>query len=171
MAVSMKSSRVLSKWRHALAGGERWDTSAGRSGSSQARPGASRRRWDLVNSTAVRALATGVPGDELRALEFSVYELTATFDRVVATPGVEVWQEPITRAGGARDAVVLDPAGNVVRDEQLTVARTIRSRLFALPGRLVNRCGRLVLRLPQRWPWATTFLSALKRIRALPLVT
>jgi hypothetical protein len=61
--------------------------------------------------------------------------------------------------------------GDVHPDEQLTVARTIRSRLFALPGRLVNRSGRLVLRLPQRWPWATTFLSALKRIRALPLVT
>jgi hypothetical protein len=34
----------------------------------------------------------------------------------------------------------------------------------------VNRSGRLVLRLPDRWPWATTFMSALDRIRTLPLL-
>jgi hypothetical protein len=64
--------------------------------------------------------------------------------------------------GGLGD---LHPAG------QLTVARTVRSRILGLPGRLVNRSGRLVLRLPQRWPWATTFTTALQRIRSLPLVT
>jgi hypothetical protein len=56
-----------------------------------------------------------VPGDELRALEFSVLDLTATFGRVVATRrGVVGAHHP----GGARDAVVLDPAGNVVRIAQ-----------------------------------------------------
>ena len=54
---------------------------------------------------------------------------------------------------------------------ELTVARTIRTRLLALPGRLVNRSGRLTLRLPERWPWAETFTGALGRIRSLPLVT
>ncbi len=61
--------------------------------------------------------------------------------------------------------------GHIHPDDQLTVARTVRSRLLALPGRLVNRSGRLVLRLPERWPWATTFTGALDRIRALPLIT
>jgi hypothetical protein len=61
--------------------------------------------------------------------------------------------------------------GHVQHDDHLTVARTVRSRLVALPGRLVNRSGRLVLRLPDRWPWATTFAIALDRIRALPLLT
>jgi len=61
--------------------------------------------------------------------------------------------------------------GDVHPDDQLTVARTIRSRLLALPGRLVNRSGRLVLRLPARWPWATTFTRALNAIRTLPLLT
>jgi hypothetical protein len=61
--------------------------------------------------------------------------------------------------------------GHVQRDDHLTVARTVRSRLIALPGRLVNRSGRLVLRLPDRWPWATSFTVALDRIRALPLLT
>ena len=59
----------------------------------------------------------------------------------------------------------LHPAG------QLTVARTVRTRILGLPGRLVNRSGRLVLRLPQRWPWATTFTTALERIRSLRLIT
>lgn len=60
--------------------------------------------------------------------------------------------------------------GAVHSDDQLTVTRTIRSRLLALPGRMVNRSGHLVLRLPERWPWATTFTVALGRIRALPLL-
>jgi hypothetical protein len=50
------------------------------------------------------------------------------------------------------------------------VTRTVRSRVFALPGRLVNRSGRTVLRLPKRWPWATSILDALDCLRALPLL-
>jgi len=61
--------------------------------------------------------------------------------------------------------------GEVHPDDQLTVARTVRTRVLALPGRLVNRSGTIVLRLPERWPWATTFIRALAQIRALPLVT
>ena len=60
--------------------------------------------------------------------------------------------------------------GGLHPHDQLTVARTIRTRVLALPGRLVNRSGRLVLRLPARWPWASTFTAALDRIHALPLV-
>jgi len=58
--------------------------------------------------------------------------------------------------------------GHIAPKDQLTVARTVRSRVLALPGRLVNRSGRLVLRLPERWPWATSFADALDRIRSLP---
>jgi Transposase DDE domain group 1 len=58
--------------------------------------------------------------------------------------------------------------GAIHPDEQLTVTRTVRARVLALPGRIVNRSGRRVLRLPQRWPWATTFLNALEQIRSLP---
>jgi hypothetical protein len=45
--------------------------------------------------------------------------------------------------------------GDVHPDTQLTVTRTVRSRLLALPGRLINRSRRWVLRLPARWSWAT----------------
>jgi hypothetical protein len=50
---------------------------------------------------------------------------------------------------------------------ELTVARTMRTRLIALPGRLVNRAGRPCLRLPERWPWANTFTTALDALRLL----
>ena len=53
--------------------------------------------------------------------------------------------------------------GAVHPDGQLTVTRTIRTRLFGLPGRLVNRSGRPALRLPARWPWAHQFLTALEQ--------
>jgi Transposase DDE domain group 1 len=61
--------------------------------------------------------------------------------------------------------------GHFSHDDQLTVTRTIRSRLVALPGRLVNRSGRLVLRLPERWPWAASFAVTLGRIRSLPMLS
>ncbi len=61
--------------------------------------------------------------------------------------------------------------GHLHPHDQLTVTRTIRTRLLALPGRLVNRSRQWVLRLPARWPWATEFCTALDRIRSLPLLT
>jgi hypothetical protein len=60
--------------------------------------------------------------------------------------------------------------GHIHPADQLTVTRTVRARLLVLPGRLVNRSRRWILRLPARWPWASSFLTALDRIRALPLL-
>jgi Transposase DDE domain group 1 len=61
--------------------------------------------------------------------------------------------------------------GDVHPADQLTVTATIRTRLLTLPGRLVNRSRRWILRLPARWPWADTFHHALGQIRSLPLIT
>jgi len=60
--------------------------------------------------------------------------------------------------------------GDIHPPDELTVMRTVRTRVFSLPGRLVNRSGRLVLRLPRRWPWASTFVGALDSLRALPML-
>jgi hypothetical protein len=60
--------------------------------------------------------------------------------------------------------------GTVRVDDHLTVARTVRTRLVAIPARLVNRAGRPTLRLPERWPWADTFTTALDSPRLLPPV-
>jgi hypothetical protein len=57
--------------------------------------------------------------------------------------------------------------GDARVEDQLIVARTIRARLLALPGRIVNRAGRPTLRLPSNWPWSTTFTTALDTLRAL----
>ena len=59
--------------------------------------------------------------------------------------------------------------GDVRVDEQLIVARTVRTQLVAIPGRLVNRSGVATLRLPTRWPWRTTFTRALLTLRAINL--
>ena len=57
--------------------------------------------------------------------------------------------------------------GGVRVDDQLIVARTTRTRLLGLPGRIVNRAGRPTLRLPTNWPWATTFTTVLDTLRTL----
>ncbi len=59
--------------------------------------------------------------------------------------------------------------GDLRTSDELTVARTIRTRHIAIAGRVVNRAGRTILRLPSSWPWAATFQSALERIRQLPI--
>lgn len=56
------------------------------------------------------------------------------------------------------------------RTDELVVAKTFRTMLLAIPGRLVDRSGRPTLRLPARWPWAERFLATLNVLRALPPV-
>lgn len=51
--------------------------------------------------------------------------------------------------------------------DRLTVARTVRMRLIALPGRLVNLAGTITMRGPKGWPWASWFNQRLERLRAL----
>lgn len=60
--------------------------------------------------------------------------------------------------------------GGIAARNQLVVARTIRTRLISIPGRLVNRAGTPTLRLPTDWPWADTFTTTLANLRLLPPV-
>lgn len=48
------------------------------------------------------------------------------------------------------------------------MTKTVRRRLFGVPGRLVRTGRRSTLRLPRRWPWATELIRALHRLRTLP---
>ena len=59
-------------------------------------------------------------------------------------------------------------AGIIAIDGPIRTARTIRNRLVAIAGALVNRSGTPTLRLPTDWPWAHQFHKALETIRALP---
>lgn len=49
-----------------------------------------------------------------------------------------------------------------------TTNRTRRTRLISLPAVIVNHSGRILLRLPARWPWATIFTNTLSALRARP---
>ena len=60
--------------------------------------------------------------------------------------------------------------GVLTPEEQLTVARTVRTRFLSVPGRLVSRSGRPTLRAPLEWPWAGVFERALGLLRSLPPV-
>jgi len=56
-----------------------------------------------------------------------------------------------------------------LEDHRPVVARTMRTRIISVPGRLVNRSGMMTLRAPSRWPWQKSFQVALQKIRAIPL--
>ena len=51
------------------------------------------------------------------------------------------------------------------------VAKTIRRRYIALPGRITTSARQAHLHLPARWPWQAQWLTALDRIRTLPQIT
>ena len=60
--------------------------------------------------------------------------------------------------------------GELTPAEHFTVARTVRTRFFSVPGRLVSRSGIPTLRAPFEWPWAEPFLRALDPLASLPPV-
>ena len=55
--------------------------------------------------------------------------------------------------------------------EQLITHKTLRRRLFALPGRLTRSGRQPTLHLPKRWPCRERFIAALDNLRDIVLVT
>ena len=49
------------------------------------------------------------------------------------------------------------------------VAKTLRRKLIALPGRFTRGGRRRQLHLPDRWPWRREFNATIDRLRAIPL--
>jgi hypothetical protein len=60
--------------------------------------------------------------------------------------------------------------GGIRHGDELTVARTLRTHLIAVPARLVNHAGTPRWRGPLNWPWAQPLTRALTNLRALPPV-
>jgi hypothetical protein len=56
-------------------------------------------------------------------------------------------------------------------DTVIPTARTLRRRLLTVPGRITRTARTVTLRMPARWPWELTFLTALQRLRAIPALT
>ena len=54
-------------------------------------------------------------------------------------------------------------------NEGVVTTKSLRRRLFSLAGRITRKARHLILHLPRRWPWETPFISALVRLRAIPL--
>ena len=59
--------------------------------------------------------------------------------------------------------------GRIALGETVATTKTLRRRLFSLAGRITRKARQLTLHLPRRWPWESQFLSALARLRAIPL--
>ena len=66
------------------------------------------------------ALAALLAKGALTMIQLRSDNLDATFDKIATTPGVEVLQEPANQFWGVRDAAVRDPAGNMVRIQELS---------------------------------------------------
>ena len=60
-------------------------------------------------------------------------------------------------------------AGRIALGEPVATTKTLRRRFFSLAGRITRKARQLTLHLPRRWPWEIQFVSALARVRALPL--
>ncbi len=60
--------------------------------------------------------------------------------------------------------------GEITPADTMVVGSSLRTRFISMPGRLVNRSGRLVLRAPARWPWAMAFTRALELLVGPSLV-
>ena len=54
-------------------------------------------------------------------------------------------------------------------DQGMAATKSLRRRLFSLAGRITRKARQLILHLPRRWPWQIPFISALARLRAIPL--
>ena len=69
---------------------------------------------DEERRTIVEMMAKGT----YAGLNLATADLDGTFDRLQAS-GVEVVQEPIDQPYGVRDCAVRDPAGNMIRIQQI----------------------------------------------------
>ena len=48
------------------------------------------------------------------------------------------------------------------------VTKTVRRRFLTVPGRATQRSRRTIIHFPANWPWADEFLTAIRRLQALP---
>ena len=111
-------------------------------------------RQHAVVELAIRDLKEGAGMDHVPSGNFSAN--SAWLQCAVLATNLIRWTATIGETGAV---------------DQLTVARTVRTRLIALPGRLVNRAGTMTLRGPLNWPWAEWFNRRLDRLRALEPLT
>lgn len=90
----------------------------------------------------------------LRNLPFDRFRRNAVWlELVLAAQDLTCWLQALLLDG---DLAIAEP-------------KRLRYRLLHIAARLVRHARRLILRLPERWPWAAALASAFQRLRALPL--
>jgi hypothetical protein len=65
----------------------------------------------------------------------------------------------LTRAAGA----LTSPTHATAR------AATIRRQLITIPARIAHRAGKIVLHLPEHWPWQTAWQRLFTAVHAPPV--
>ena len=61
--------------------------------------------------------------------------------------------------------------GRIGLSETLITHKTLRRRYFRISGRITRSARRATLHLPERWPWADAFNTALTNLHAVVLLT
>ena len=116
------------------------------------------RRWTSTPSTAATRWSNS-PSVTSRRVPGSSTSRRGTSRPTAPGCAVRCWLTNLIRW-----TTTIGRAGPVT---ELTVARTVRTQLIAMPARLVNRSGTPTLRAPAGWPWARQFGEILTRLRAL----
>ena len=62
-----------------------------------------------------------------------------------------------------------DMPGRANAGDKMLTTKTLLRRFFSPAGHITDKACRLILNLPQRWPWQNQFSSALARLRVRPL--
>nr|MDQ6928205.1 IS1380 family transposase [Actinomycetota bacterium] len=134
-------ARLFPNWRHFAfltdLGGDTADTDAF-------------HRQHAVVELAIRDLKEGAGMEHVPSGNFSAN--SAWLQCAVLANNLIRWTATIGEAGPVRE---------------LTVARTMRTRLIAIPARIVYRSRSVVLRGPKDWPWAQWFSRRLDALRAM----
>ncbi len=107
-------------------------------------------RQHAVVELVIRDLKEGAGMEHVPSGDFSAN--SAWLQCAVLANNLIRWTATIGEAGPVRE---------------LTVARTLRTRLIAIPARIVNRSGSVVMRGPKNWPWSEWFQRRLDALRLL----
>ena len=140
-------------------------------------PGAQLRITD-IDGNRITCLATNTPGSQLADLELRHRRRARCEDRIRAARATGLTNLPFR--GFTHNQTWLDiyalAADLLAWTTMLALTgparrwepKTLRLRLLATAGRIIHTGRRLLLRLPDHWPWTDLLLAALARLDELP---
>jgi DDE family transposase len=140
--------------------------------------GAQLSLFEQANGYRYQPLATGTAGGHPQRLEarHRVHARVEALIRCAKATGLARWPSSsfaINRAWVAAVAIAVDLlcwTRLLLLDGPLATAEpdTLRYRLLHTGARLIKRARKLILRIPETWPWATELETAFHRVLAIP---